>query len=107
MIELFYMGGPLFMSLLPLELIALIYAGFRMKSWVTEAGLLALATGILGQVIGLYQMFEGIEMMNGNVSPAMIAGGLKMSTITTLYGLLIYAGSLGLRWWHRTANPAS
>jgi len=66
-------------------------------------GLLALATGILGQVIGLYKMFEGIEMMNG-VSPAMIAGGLKVSSITTLYGLLIYILSLGLRAGQKVAQ---
>lgn len=66
-------------------------------------GLLALTTGTLGQVIGLYQMFEGIEMMNG-VSPAMIAGGLKVSTITTLYGLLIYLISLGLRAGQKAAQ---
>lgn len=84
------------MSLLTLEFVGLVIAAIRCKSWMAEMGLLALATGILGQIIGLYQMFEGIEMMNG-VSPAMIAGGLKVSSITTLYGLLIYILSHGLR----------
>lgn len=58
-------------------------------SYIKSVGLFALIMGILGQLIGLYQAFMGIEAM-GSVSSAMLAGGLKVSMITTLYGLLIY-----------------
>jgi len=64
-----------------------------LKKGVKEIGLLALAMGFLGQLIGLMGAFEGIEAMGG-VSQSMLAGGLKVSSITSIYGLLIYIISL-------------
>ena len=46
-------------------------------------------TGILGQLIGLYSAFSAIERAM-DISPAIMMGGLKVSMITTLYGILIY-----------------
>ncbi len=86
------MGGPLFMGMLTLIFIALIVAAV-LKKGVKEIGLLALAMGFLGQLIGLMGAFEGIEAMGG-VSQSMLAGGLKVSSITSIYGLLIYIISL-------------
>lgn len=60
---------------------------------IKSVGLLALVIGVLGQLIGLFSAFQAIEQM-GSVSPAMLAGGLKVSSITTMYGLLIYIISL-------------
>jgi hypothetical protein len=37
--------------------------------------------------------FEGIEAMGG-VSQSILVGGLKVSSITSIYGLLIYIVSL-------------
>ena len=92
MLDYFYMGGPLFMGMLTLIFIALIVAAV-LKKGVKEIGLLALAIGFLGQLIGLMGAFEGIEAMGG-VSQSMLAGGLKVSSITSIYGLLIYIISL-------------
>ena len=92
MLDYFYMGGPLFMGMLTLIFIALIVAAV-LKKGVKEIGLLALAMGFLGQLIGLMGAFEGIEAMGG-VSQSMLAGGLKVSSITSIYGLLIYIISL-------------
>ena len=92
MLDYFMMGGPLFMGILTLIFLLMIYAAVR-KSGVKELGLLALAVGFLGQLIGLFGAFEGIEQMGG-VSQAMLAGGLKVSSITAIYGLLIYTVSL-------------
>ena len=92
MLDYFMMGGPLFMGILTLIFLLMIYAAVR-KSGVKELGLLALAVGFLGQLIGLFGAFEGIEQMGG-VSQAMLAGGLKVSSITSIYGLLIYTVSL-------------
>jgi hypothetical protein len=106
MMELYYMGGPLFMGILTLILIAMLAVSIinglpvlknesktdndRIKiSYIKSVGLFALIIGILGQLIGLYQAFMGIEAM-GSVSSTMLAGGLKISMITTLYGFLIY-----------------
>ena len=110
MFELFYMGGPLFMGILTLLfLIVLILAvRARMKStngdwdlstsrrnlsYVKSAGILAFVVGVFGQLIGLYSAFIAIEEM-GTVSPAMLAGGLKVSMITTLYGSVILIVSM-------------
>ena len=92
MLDYFYMGGPLFMGMLTLIFIALIVTAV-LKKGVKEIGLLALAMGFLGQLIGLMGAFEGIEAMGG-VSQSMLAGGLKVSSITSIYGLLIYIISL-------------
>ena len=92
MLDYFYIGGPLFMGMLTLIFIALIVAAV-LKKGVKEIGLLALAMGFLGQLIGLMGAFEGIEAMGG-VSQSMLAGGLKVSSITSIYGLFIYIISL-------------
>jgi len=55
---------------------------------VKELGVFGLIVGVFGQLIGLYQAFNAIEQM-GTVSQSMLIGGLKVSSITTIYGLLI------------------
>lgn len=65
--------------------------------YVKSVGLFIMITGILGQLIGLLQAFKAIERV-GDISPAMLAGGLKVSMITTLYGILIYLLSI-LLWF--------
>lgn len=96
MIELFQMGGMLFMSILTIELAAVIFVAIkcfldktRSVNQIKSFGLLAAVTGIFGQLIGLFSAFEAIQEMGG-VSPAMLAGGLKVSMITTMYGIVIY-----------------
>ena len=103
MMNLFNMGGVLFMSILTIEfLVMAIFAGKAFMSqdnrdkasdMVKSVGLLALVTGVLGQLIGLFDAFQVIEKI-GEVSPALLAGGLKVSMITTLYGLIIYLISI-------------
>lgn len=97
MMNLFYEGGPLFMGLLTLLLGGIVYAAFKHKDSIKLLGLLALSLGILGQLIGIFQMYEGIVAMGGEISQAMLAGGLRVSSITTIYGLLIYITSLIMR----------
>lgn len=69
----------------------------RKLKYGRSIGLFALIVGILGQLIGFYSAFSAIEEM-GNVSPAMMFGGIKVSMITTIYGILIYLLSL-LLWF--------
>ena len=96
MLDLFYQGGALFMSLLSiLGLLMLTGIALHLTKkvklrFVKEVGLLALVVGILGQLIGLFQAFQALESMEVQASTAMIMGGLKVSMITTLYGLLIF-----------------
>jgi hypothetical protein len=94
--EYFMMGGPLFMSILTLLLIGVVYAALQRKAILKEFGLAALAFGFLGQLIGLLGAFEAIEAAGG-VSQSILAGGLKVSSITSIYGLMIYCTSLSIR----------
>ena len=105
MLELFYMGGSLFMGILTLILFVILtmtirtWVKFSIHQWdvstaqhnltyIKSIGFLAFVFGIFGQLIGLYSAFVAIEHMGG-ISPAMLAGGLKVSMITTIYGALI------------------
>lgn len=113
-IELHYEGGPLFMGiLLILLLINLVLIGksfyeiygqnqitlqqIKTLNTIKFIAGFALAFGILGQIIGLYDAFNAIQQA-GEVSQAMLAGGLRVSTITTLYGFFIFLFS-SLCWY--------
>ena len=61
--------------------------------YVKSIGLFAMITGILGQLIGLFMAFSAIEVAQ-DISPAILAGGLKVSMITTLSGTFIYLLSI-------------
>lgn len=61
----------------------------NLLSYIKNIGLFGLVFGIFGQLIGLYMAFDTIQDI-GNISPAMLAGGLKVSMITTLYGMVIF-----------------
>lgn len=101
--DLFNMGGSLFMGVLTLLLLVIMVLAIRnalqllnnktvsdnQLSMIKSVGLFAAVFGILGQLIGLYSAFEMIEQMGG-ISQPMLAGGLKVSSITTIYGLIIY-----------------
>jgi len=52
-------------------------------------GSLALSSGVFGSFIGLYSAFMTIQEV-GDVSPSVLAGGLRVALICTLYGLLVY-----------------
>lgn len=107
MLNLFRMGGPLFMGILTgILTIVLVMAVFylvmvlrkdykdleetrKRLSYIKSIGLFGLVTGILGQMIGLYSAFSAIEKAM-DVSPAIMAGGLKVSMITPMYGVVIF-----------------
>lgn len=56
---------------------------------VKEIGIFALVFGVFAQFIALYEAFHAIGQV-GTVSPALLMGGLKVSSITTLYGCVIF-----------------
>ncbi len=58
----------------------------RHRSLLLHIGVFSAVWGILGQAMGLYQAMGVIEQVGG-VSPRMLAGGLKVSFISTLFGL--------------------
>ncbi len=109
--EWFIMGGSLFMSILTILLVIIfavsVYYALAIASgkaaekanfkhqlkYIKSLGLFTAITGILGQLIGLFSAFTAIEAYN-DISPAIMAGGLKVSMITTLTGIVIYLISI-------------
>jgi biopolymer transport protein ExbB len=57
-------------------------------SWITLFITIAPALGFLGTVIGMIQAFDNIEQY-GDISPTIIAGGMKVALITTVAGLIV------------------
>lgn len=60
-----------------------------MVTLILQLGIFSFFLGILAQAISLIEAFQAIEQI-GSVSPAMLAGGLKVSMICPVYGLLIF-----------------
>ena len=96
MIDFFVEGGLLWMSLLTIEFIGVLLAAWKAPGWVKEAGLIALATGFLGTVLGFMQAATDIAAAKG-IAPYIIWAGVRVALMTLLYGCLIYGVSLVIR----------
>ena len=94
--NLFVEGGLAGMIAITVLLICLFLAAWKAPKWVKEIGLGALVVGIFWSLRGLSQML-GVLQMIGDVSPAVICGGLKVTLISTSYGLIVYFISLIIR----------
>ncbi|MDR1783606.1 MAG: MotA/TolQ/ExbB proton channel family protein [Dysgonamonadaceae bacterium] len=57
-------------------------------SWITLFIAVAPALGFLGTVLGMIQSFDNIQQY-GDMSPTIIAGGMKFALITTVAGLIV------------------
>jgi biopolymer transport protein ExbB len=60
----------------------------RGLSWIGLFIALAPMLGFLGTVIGMIIAFDNIQMA-GDVSPTLVAGGIKIALITTVFGLIV------------------
>lgn len=117
-VDRFNEGGPLFMSLILICLllsIMFIVSGFlsvaknemqskKMTKLAADAGLLGLVFGFLGSIIGLITAFDAIEGADA-LSSGVMAGGLKTSLLTSLFGTVTFIisriGVLALKWRHK------
>ena len=117
-VDRFIEGGPLFMSLILFCLVLTLFfliKGFvalkkdaplsiKMMKLAADAGLLGLVIGFLGSIIGMISAFDAIESID-NISSNMIAGGLKVSFLTTVFGTFTFIvsriGLLILRGLHK------
>lgn len=92
-------GGPLITYTI-LLLIVLILALFiwslldrekvpRMKSLIASLGWFALAWGYLGRTFGLIMAFDNIAAA-GEITPQLMAGGLKMALLGPLAGIIAF-----------------
>ena len=57
-------------------------------SWIGLFIALAPMLGFLGTVIGMIGAFDAIEVA-GDISPTLVAGGIKVALITTVFGLIV------------------
>ena len=118
-VDRFNEGGPVHMTLI---LICLILAIFylvkafmssskddaqskKMMRLAAEAGLLGLVIGFFASIIGMIESFDAIESFGGDMSPGILAGGLKVSFLTILFGTFTFIvsriGLLILKWKHK------
>ena len=99
-------GGPFFMYplfFIIILLLVLIVKGFLQKesvektiSLISSIALFAIVWGFLGQIIGLIGAFDAIESV-GDVSPAVLAGGLKVAFLAPVFGMFAFlVGRLGI-----------
>jgi MotA/TolQ/ExbB proton channel family len=96
-------GGPFFMSLILICLmLALVFLvlGFlnkkkdinksrKMIGLASDVSILGLVFGLLGSIIGMISAFDAIGAI-GDVSTSIIAGGLKVSLLTTVFGSVTF-----------------
>jgi hypothetical protein len=107
MFELFIEGGWQFMGLITIMALVMLFFSFKAAARIfghSEAkaaphsnslyyirffGMLALVTGVLGQVVGLYEAMKQIAE-EGGITQAVLAAGFRVSSITTLYGFIVF-----------------
>lgn len=57
-------------------------------SWITLFIAMAPSLGFLGTVIGMVMAFEQIQMA-GDINPTIVAAGMKVALITTIFGIIV------------------
>jgi biopolymer transport protein ExbB/TolQ len=57
--------------------------------FIKSLGLFAFVIGMLGQFLGLFQAFDIISS-GMEISPAIMAQGVKVSMVTSIYGMIIF-----------------
>jgi biopolymer transport protein ExbB len=62
---------------------------FQKIGWLSLISALAPMMGLFGTVTGMFVTFSTIAAAGGSVSPATLAGGIKMALITTIFGLTV------------------
>lgn len=109
MLELFFSGSKLFIGIQTIAAIIMIVLAIistkavlanqvnensqRKIGLLKEVGLFAFIIGILASAIDLTGALQAIEMA-GDVSPSLLAAGLRITMVTPVYGLIIYVLSL-------------
>lgn len=94
---LYWEGGSSWMNVITLCLIGMLFAAWKAPRWVKEIGLLAIFTGFLSMMVGLYGVFDFIQSTGYSVSFSLLSGGLRVALIAPLYGTIVYMISLLLR----------
>lgn len=113
-VEHLLIGGPIFMSLIYIMWIVVIFFAIKFlvnyfsenrdlqklakqNSLIIFIGSFAFLFGLLGQIVGMYGALLSIQAA-GDISPALIAGGLRISLLAPLYGFVLFLIS-GIIWF--------
>nr|WP_321407558.1 MotA/TolQ/ExbB proton channel family protein [uncultured Carboxylicivirga sp.] len=104
-------GGPVFtyplLLLMIVIIVMIIMAGMNKSNngksiaLIKSLGWFVLAWGFLGRTFGLIMAFDNVSA-HGELTPSLLAGGLKMALINPLFALFIFliarGGVLYLLW---------
>lgn len=56
-----------------------------------QIGMLILALGVFGTVVGFLQMFDALEATKETLPLNVISGGVKVALLTVIYGLALFS----------------
>lgn len=56
-----------------------------------QIGLLILALGVFGTMVGFLQMFDALEAMKETLPLNVISGGVKVALLAVIYGLILFS----------------
>jgi len=109
MLELIFSGSKLFMGIQTIAAVAMIILSVvsakavfdnqidekakRKTNLIKEVGLFAFIIGLLASALDLMGALQSIAKA-GDISPSLLAAGLKLTLITPVYGLTIYSLSI-------------
>lgn len=95
--SLYAQGGSSWMCVITLCLIAMCFAAWKAPRWVKELGLLALWTGFLSMMVGVYSICDFVQSSGYPISFTLCCAGFRVALIAPLYGTIVYMISLLLR----------
>ncbi len=61
----------------------------KTNSLIIFLGSFTFLFGLLGQILGIYNALQAVQQA-GDISPALIAGGLRVSLLAPLYGFFLF-----------------
>ena len=61
----------------------------KMIALASDTSLLGLVVGFLGSLIGMITAFDSIDLIE-TISPGVLASGLKVSFLTTVFGVVTF-----------------
>lgn len=91
--QLYVEGSAGYMTLVTLALVGVLIAVWKAPNWVREIGIIGLVLGSLACLLGHSQACKAIQLA-GDISPTVYCGGIKVTLIAPLYGVLVYIVSL-------------
>ena len=87
---MFVDGGAFSMSLLSLELIALLFAAWKAPAWVKSLGKVAIAIGVFSFLRGVADMADVCQETGSQFPFSVYCGGFKVALIAPIYSIIVY-----------------